>query len=293
VNIRPWLAAAVSVAAVTLGVSSGASASTTTAHQAITHPVPHAPQIKGFHLARNVHLPRTTLQHLTPANTVPSGNWSGYTAVGDKNVALRYVGADFNVPSLNCANTPVGSAGDPIEGQWVGLDGYDTSTVEQTGIAGYCDSGTAEYYAWYEMYPSETVVYSGAISAGDAITASVYYNAGGGFYNIVLTDVTAGGQINVDATCPSGSTCKDASAEVITELPGGGPANGYNLPDFGMDNFTGTGVTSRDGVHGGLSASSLWTSTEIILEDQNGRHMIQPSSLYGGQAFNSTWLSAT
>jgi Peptidase A4 family len=289
-NIRTWLAAG-AAAALALGVSSAASASTAGAARPVSHPAPVSHK-RGFHVVTNVHLPRTALQHLTPKATAYSYNWSGYAAVGGKGVSLRYISADYNVPSVNCAASPTGTEG-TYEGQWIGFDGYNenSDTVEQTGIAGYCNDGTPEYYAWYEIYPQDPVVYSGPINPGDAITSSVYYNDSTHLYNIILTDVTSGVPgINVNVPCTSGYTCPDATAEVISEVPGGGPYYGVDLADFGMENFTNTGVTSHDGVHGSLAASKLWSSSEIVMQSEtSGATMVQPSSLYGGLAFNDTW----
>jgi len=283
VNLRPWLAGAVSVAAVMLGFGTAASASTTAAHHAVTS------HIKPLRVARNIHVPRTVLPHLQPEQEVKNADWSGYAAVADKAVALRYVTADFNVPSVNCAASPAGSAG-TYEGQWVGLDGYNTRTVEQTGIAGYCTSGVPAYYAWYEMYPAAPVAFTGSINPGDAIRASVYYNASTKQYDIALTDVTTQQGLNVNVACQA-TSCKNASAEAISEVPGGGPSNGYTLADYGMENFTGGAVTSRSGLRGGFGKSSLWTSSEVAIVDGSGLLMSQPSSLYGGAAFNDTWLA--
>jgi hypothetical protein len=211
--------------------------------------------------------------------SVASSNWSGYAAVADSGVRIRFVAADFTIPGLNCAKSPLGSSGFAYVGHWAGLDGFNDATVEQTGVDAFCDSsGTPTYYAWYEMYPLAPVAFTG-VSPGDAI-------------NLVLTDLTTGGFINTTHPCPSGSTCRNKSAEVITEDPGGAAAGGFNLADFGMANDTRARVTSLPGTHGTLAAQSKnWTSTEIVMEDTGGTMMAVPSALYGGQAFNVAWRS--
>ena len=90
--------------------------------------------------------------------------------------------------------------------------------------------------------------------------------------------------------CPSGSTCDRNSAEVIEEDPGGSVAGGINLADFGTVNFSASHVTSRDGLRGTLSPSSLWTSSEIIMQDPSGDDMATPSALTdSGADFSITW----
>ena len=250
-------------------------------------PVPTV-KVHGLHLVK-VNLPRTHLPHLTPNAVVSSKNWSGYAAVAKSGVRLRYVAADFTVPSVSCANSTLGSSGLAYASNWAGIDGFSSSTVEQTGVDSFCDtSGTAQYDAWYEMFPLDPVAFSG-VSPGDAIAVSVYYN--GSVYSLTLNDLTTGSQIQTSQPCPHGSTCRDSSAEVITEDPGSAEPT-VDLADFGMANVTGAAVTSVSGTHGTLAANSLWTSTEIVMKDSSKKTMAQPSSLYGGHAFNVRWMAA-
>ena len=73
-----------------------------------------------------------------------STNWSGYAATAG---TYTSVSASWTQPTGTC------SRGDQYAAFWVGLDGYSSSTVEQTGSEVDCVGRTAEYYAWYEMYP--------------------------------------------------------------------------------------------------------------------------------------------
>lgn len=247
--------------------------------------------VQGLKATPNVHLPSTHLPHLTPKAEAFSGNWSGYAALAKTGDTIRYAVTSFNIPSINCAKSPNGTSGFAYVAHWVGIDGYSNSTVEQTGVDAYCSStaGPAGYYAWYEMYPLSPVAFSG-VNPGDAITVSVYYSAGK--YNLILKDTTTGGSINTTQPCPSGSTCQNKSAEVITEDPGGAvPA--YNLADYANVNYTNSGVTSSNGVHGNLGAAAQWTSTEIAMEDPSAVIMAQPSGLEGGAAFDDVWKTAS
>ena len=242
-------------------------------------------RVSGLSLAR-VTLPRTHLPHLTPHALVTSSNWSGYAAVAKKNVHLRYVSAYFTVPSVNCTKSTLGSGGVAYASNWAGLDGFNSGTVEQTGVDSYCDSTrTPQYDAWYEMYPLAPVVFSG-VNPGDAISVSVYLN--GSKYNLSLTDLTTGGKVRTSQPCPKYSTCRHSSAEVITEDPGNA-APQIDLADFGLVNFTGATVTSVNGTHGTLAGNSLWTSSKILMKDSHNKVMAQPSPLEGGMAFNIAW----
>jgi Peptidase A4 family len=238
-----------------------------------------------------VTLPRTELPHLRAAVAVAySGNWSGYADSARQNVVLRYVQADWKIPQVNCALSSAGSAGQATSSDWVGLDGYSSTTVEQTGTTTVCDGSlTPHYYAWYEMYPLNPVAFSD-VGPGDAVDAAVYFN--GSAYTITPTDLTSGGQINVTQKCPAGSRCQNSSAEVITEDPGRS-APEVGLADFGQATFTAARVTSRNGTHGTLGTEGLWTSARVQLEDTSNGHMLATAGLLRrGRAFVETWLQS-
>ena len=260
----------------------------------------HTLKIRGFRLATGVHLPRTRLPHLAPKMTVLSTTWGGHAATAMPNVTLKQVSADFNVPSVNCASSPPGSSGYAYASHWAGLDGYNDNTVEQAGVAGYCTSttGAPTYVAWYEMYPLPPVALSG-INPGDAIMVSVGYDSSAGMFNLMVTDVTTGAVFSTSQPCPSGFTCHRASAEVITEDPGGGVDGGYNLADFGQENYTGAAVVSANGTVGtltsgfGKSGAQLWSGHQIVLIDPSGNPLAATGPLYGGRAYNIAWLRAS
>jgi hypothetical protein len=285
----PLLAVAI-VAAAGLAVGGSVAAHAATPPTAL----PAGVNEQGLKYVPNIKIPPTHPQDITkPANTEYSANWAGYAVVANTGQQFNMVGADFNVPSVNCAKSPLGSYGSDFASHWVGIDGYSSATVEQTGASAYCDStGTPTYYVWYEMYPLNPVAFTG-VSPGDAVRATVTYNSTANTYHMNLTDVTTGAAVTSTQACPKGSTCLNSSAEVMTEAPGGGVASGVNLADFAMANFTATRVTDLAGLSGTLSASTDWTSSNIIMEDPNGAALATPSGLYGGRSFNTTWNSAS
>jgi hypothetical protein len=220
---------------------------------------------------------RTELAHILPGAhpnaVVYSNNWSGAAATGD---TFRYVTASYSVPSVNCATTPSAFAY-----QWVGLDGFNSSSVEQDGVAGYCSNGSPTYFAWSEMYPANVVVQF-YLNPGDAIKSNVYYS-GSGNYTLSLKDLTSGQSFSQSATC---TTCLRNSAEVITE---GYPSSPYNgLADFGAENYDGIGITDSAGNKAGFYPSTHWSYTKIIQQGASGIDS-SPSTIYGGKAFTNTW----
>jgi hypothetical protein len=287
VNLRPLIGFVAAAAAVAMVPAASASASSAT----------RAPSfhLHGFHLVTNARLPRTLLPHLAKNTTVDSQNWSGYAAVAKDNVALRYAQTTFTVPTVNCSAVKIGSAGQTYAAEWVGLDGFNSSTVEQTGVDSFCNStaGPAVNQAWYEMYPLDPVVFSG-VNPGDTIFVAVYYNRSTSQYQLTLKDETTGADMQTSQPCPTNSSCDRNSAEVIEEDPGMSVAGGTYLADFGTANFTVSHVTARDGLRGTLSPSSLWTSTEIIMQDSSGATMATPSPLTdSGANFTVTWNQGT
>jgi hypothetical protein len=227
-----------------------------------------------------------------------SSNWAGFVSTGSWNGAgFRYVQATFTVPSVNCGNSTAGNASYPDTfDDWVGLDGVGynfgaSTSVEQIGIDGQCANGAPSYGAWWETYPDPETPISFTVSAGDAITADVYWDAtrtaAQGQYDLVLTDVTTGQTFNQYEACAA-TTCANSSAEVITEAPAIGTAT-LPLADYGISNYENVAVTDRSGQRASF-ASPNWVNTEVEQLDSTGSTVVSaPGPLFGGQAFSSYW----
>ncbi len=205
-------------------------------------------------------------------NQAESTNWSGYAATSG---TFTSVSANWTQPAGKC------SRGDQYAAFWVGIDGYSSSTVEQTGSEVDCIGSRAEYVAWYEMYPGPSENYSNTVRAGDHFTATVTW-LGGENFSLYIADSTQGWSHTTDATL--GSTPARSSAEVIAEAPCCTVSGGIlPLTDFGTMSFTGsTANGSAIGSAGGV--------TQIIMVDNAGRDKDSVSSLSGGENFSVTWL---
>ena len=228
----------------------------------------------------------------TANGTVATNVWSGYAAVACSTCSLRYAGAQFTIPSVNCADSTIGTSGYAFVADWVGLDGLTNSTVEQTGVNGYCTSTSspAAYYAWYEMYPLPPVTFTG-VSPGDAIKADVYFN--GSTYQLHLADITTRTFITTTQACPSGQTCQHTNAEVITEDPDGGVPEGCDLADYGQANYLNSQVTSLADIQGNYGpANGYWTPYAVTMENGNNV-MATPGVAEGGAAFPVTWNASS
>jgi Peptidase A4 family len=204
------------------------------------------------------------------ANEAESTNWSGYAASGS---TYKTVSASWVEPTGTC------SSGDQYAAFWVGLDGYSSDSVEQTGSEVDCAGRTPQYYSWYEMYPANPVNFSNAVSPGDHFTGSVTFN-GGSSYTLVLSDITKGWKHTVSASL---SGAANSSAEVIAEAPCC-TASGGILPLTHFSPVTFTSATV-DG-----AAIGTFNPTEIVMIDSSGRDRDSISSLSGGNSFTATWL---
>ena len=233
---------------------------------------------------------------LRRATAVSSSNWSGYA---DTNDTFGSVSSSWTEPTVNCADSNSGldgvlSLSDLLGGPgaasafWVGLDGYNSTSVEQLGTDSDCDSGTPSYYAWYEMYPnpSEVLPSQYPVKPGDQMTALVASNAAGTSFTLEIKDATAGWTFS---TTQTGSGFARSSAEVIAEAPSSCSilfCSEVPLADFGQLNFSGSSVINTAGTKGSLSA---FDANEITMSD-NGTTLATPSSLSSdGSSFSVKW----
>lgn len=172
--------------------------------------------------------------------TATSTNWSGYAVLGSSFTSAQ---GSWVVPTANCT----GVRGDEYAAFWVGLDGYNSDTVEQTGTLSDCQGRSPSYYAWYEFYPQNLVeITSVAIKPGDVISASVVYSSSNGEFTVTITDENTGASYTTSSTV---SGAARSSAEWITEAPcctfNGGflPLTDFGTVSFGED-YTGVAATN-------------------------------------------------
>ena len=198
--------------------------------------------------------------------TTTSTNWSGYAASGSTYTSVT---TTFTEPAVKC------SSGSQYSSFWVGLDGYSSNSVEQTGTEADCSGSSASYSAWYEMYPAYPVTYSNTVAPGDTIVEKVIYE-GSNKYELYLADTTRGWS---HTTTKSGSHSR-ASAEVIAEAP----YSGGVLP---LANF-GTVTFKSSTVDGSTLAST--SPTGIHMDSSSGAREATIGSLSGG-TFSITWVS--
>ncbi|MDE3113266.1 MAG: hypothetical protein KGN00_09205 [Chloroflexota bacterium] len=138
-----------------------------------------------------------------------SSNWSGYAITGSAGHYASVTGT-WVVQAVSPTKKATYSS------QWVGIDGFNDSSLIQTGTESDYYSGSAHYSAWWEILPAaETVIPSIAVTPGDLMSASIQQQAGTSSWKITLTDETTGATFITTQTYTGPQT----SAEWIEEAP--------------------------------------------------------------------------
>jgi hypothetical protein len=200
-----------------------------------------------------------------------SSNWSGYAVIGS---TFSTATANWTQPAIDCTS----GDGETDMSPWVGIDGYNTDTVEQTGSSGDCDGTSPDYYAWFEMYPRNVRIIDKTVEPGDQFTATVTHTSGTN-YQLVLEDITQGWTNSVTRSI----SAKDASAEAVLEM-----AANHLTQWSGPDPFTDFTV---DGQPIGSYTSSPYTIEQMEIEI--GSTLCDTtSSLSDNENFTVTWDNA-
>jgi Peptidase A4 family len=219
--------------------------------------------------------------------TVDSLNWSGY-AVTPSSDNITAVKSTFVVPTAGAI--PPGFAA-----TWVGIGGYNSSDLIQTGVSenSLPDNpvGGDQYAAWYELLPaSETQLTdctgnSGCpVSPGDKVTATIV-QAGTNSWTISMADPTE----NWTWSKTVAYTSTESSAEWILEAPTVGAQT--VLADVGTVKF---GPTSTYVANGHTYTIAKGSPTKIDLSPGGGVNEATPSALASnGESFNDCAYAQT
>jgi len=208
-----------------------------------------------------------------------STNWSGYADTGSSG-SVTYVAGSWSVPTLSCP-----SSGTQYVAIWVGIDGYSSNTVEQTGVLGECNNGVASYSAWYEFYPNPSVTITGfTVNPGDTIVASVSF--ANGVFTVKIQDGTQS-----FSTTGTVSNAARSSAEWIVERPAlcfGHHCSLTTLAPFGSVTFSSATAT----LNGVTASISGFTDVAItMVASSSGPVLAEPSSLSSsGSSFTDTYV---
>lgn len=202
------------------------------------------------------------------APTLTDNVWGGYVATGS---GFSSIVGSWTEPDATCTSTQ------DLYAPWVGIDGYGSQTVEQTGVETNCDSGTPEYRGWYEIYPEAPVYWNDPVRPGDVITGKVVAQ-GGGSYDITLTDETAGWTEHTVQSIGG----ENVSAEAVIESPTGSYPSFDRLDFSGItvngqvfDTYSPVGIDSGGYVPGPLS-NGAFSMTPGGARAQHAHHVTGP-----------------
>lgn len=169
-----------------------------------------------------------------------SSNWSGYAVTGN---GIARVTGSWTVPSVSSSHKATYSS------TWVGIDGFNNSSLIQTGTEQDFFNHAPHYAAWWEILPAaETVIPGITVRPGDHFSATITRGAGS-TWTITLSDDSTGQSFTTSQTYTGPQT----SAEWIQEAPtvGGRIATlaDYGLVTFdpGTVNGANPALTSTDG----------------------------------------------
>ena len=189
-----------------------------------------------------------------------STNWSGVAVTGG--TYTRATGS-WVVPTVKI------TSGNRYAADWVGIGGYSTQDLIQSGTSEESVSGHANYYAWTEILPAPEVKISGfAIHPGDSMTVDVNQLSLGS-WRITVTNHTTGHVFTKNLNYAS----THASAEWIHEAPtvGGGQARLATTTNANYDHSTvnGSTVIGSAGTRHEIQLVGPTYSTPSLLDSDN------------------------
>jgi hypothetical protein len=234
-------------------------------------------------------VPQMTLAPRVHHASSNSTNWSGYAVTGGSG-SVSHAKGSWVVPAIQgtCPAT------NQYSSFWVGIDGFNSGTVEQTGTDSDCQNGAPTYYAWYEFFPHPSFLIGGlTIHPGDHMSAEANFN--GRAFVVTITDTTSGLSFSTSAKVRG---AQRSSAEWIAEAPSssGGilPLADFGTVSYGTDN-TGIAMTCYATIGGTTGAIGAFGSSvqQITMVTSAGAVKAQPSALSSdGTSFSVAWHSA-
>jgi len=137
-----------------------------------------------------------------------SSNWSGY-AVTSTGTPYTTITGTWKVPTAAPTKTATYSS------NWIGIDGFNDSSLIQTGTESDYYNRAAHYAVWWEILPAaETPITTMTVHPGDTMTASIARGANS-VWTITITDASTGQSSTTTHTYTGPLT----SAEWIEEAP--------------------------------------------------------------------------
>jgi Peptidase A4 family len=218
--------------------------------------------------------------------TAASLNWAGYAIASLTAGSVTDVKGSFTIPTVSC------NTNNAFASFWVGIDGFNSNTVEQTGVtANPCNSSFAPhgYSAWFEFFPAAPVYASASLAPGETVSAEVTFTPSTGIFTTSISVKSGSTTVATLTHSQTVSGAQSTSAEWIAEAPS---VSGRILPlaNFGSITFTSASATVG-GTTGSISTTfPSSTNNEIVMVTRGGTVKAQPSGLSSnGTSFSVTW----
>lgn len=246
----------------------------------------------------SVSVPQAADMASASSGAYTSTNWSGYADTASSGYAFNSVSATWTQPAV----TTQSSSSYVAASFWVGLDGFSSTTVEQTGTQAVIGSGgTVSYTAWYELYPQvEIPVFT--VQPNDEISASVTYQSATNQFAFKIQDLTSGASYSITTVNTQTSKALRSSAEWIVEAPEFGTSSGSyqlsTLADYGSFAFNSASAgisgksSNQTGSISGVNANGAATLNSITLVDGKTLQALStPSALTkDGASFTTNYV---
>ena len=137
-----------------------------------------------------------------------SSNWSGYAVSSSTAGTYSSITGQWTVPAVQA------TSGNSYSASWIGIDGFNNSSLIQTGTGQDYVSGRASYYAWWEILPAAETQITMTVAPGDQMTASIQKGSNGS-WKITISDVTKSETFST----VQGYSGPGTSAEWVEEAP--------------------------------------------------------------------------
>jgi hypothetical protein len=225
-------------------------------------------------------------------------NWAGYV-VPSFLTGLSYTAmqASWVVPTALTSLASNARSGE-FSATWIGIGGScedancvnSDSTLIQLGTEQDAYStGAAQYYAWYEILPADSVMIPYAISPGDSMTASLKCTAACSSatqtWLLSMSDSTAGWNWSTTLSYASLMSSADWIEEATSTCGRNNNCTIEALANFGQVTFT-------QGTANGANPNFDVANDALQLVDSDGQSG-NPSNPNGGNAFTVCWGTAT
>jgi hypothetical protein len=117
-----------------------------------------------------------------------SSNWAGYVVSNIGTSRVLDIWGKWTVPIVSSS-----SPRPAYSSVWIGVGGFDSSDLIQTGTGQEIDpNGNMRYYAWYETLPASVVsVFN--VNPGDVMNATIQYQGSGQWHIRIHDETTSNG----------------------------------------------------------------------------------------------------